>query len=64
MLEAIEHLNVGGPDAVRRAAESLALSATLYEADDEDHRAVYSRIRSLGHSGSSPGLLPGLTAFF
>lgn len=46
VLEALEHLDVGGPDAVRRAAESLALSAVLYESDAEDDGTVFSRIKA------------------
>lgn len=33
MLEALEHLEVGGPDAVRRAAEALAATAAIYAED-------------------------------
>jgi hypothetical protein len=44
-LEALDHLNVGGPNAVRKAAEALAISATLYEDDSEDARPVFQRIK-------------------
>jgi len=47
VVEALEHVDVGGPDAVRRAAEALAISAVLYEADAEAHGTVLSRIKSL-----------------
>jgi len=46
MINALDHLNVGGPDAVRRAAEALAISALLYEADAQDDSAVFTRLRS------------------
>ena len=36
MLEALEHLEVGGPNAVRRAAESLAVTAVLAAESAED----------------------------
>lgn len=46
MIVALEHLNVGGPDAIRRAAEALAVSAMLYEDDAADDSGVFTRIRS------------------
>lgn len=46
MISALEHLNVGGPDAVRRAAEALAISALLYETDAHDNSGVFTRIRA------------------
>lgn len=46
IITALEHLSVGGPDAVRRAAEALAISALLYEADADDDSGVFTRIRS------------------
>lgn len=45
MQGALEHLNIGGPDAVRRAAESLAISAVIYEGDAEHDGAVFSKIK-------------------
>jgi hypothetical protein len=47
VLDALDHLHVGGPDAVRRAAESLALATVLFEADTEGDRAVFTRLKSL-----------------
>jgi hypothetical protein len=49
VLAALEHLKVRGPDGVRAAAEALAVSATLYEADapDDDERAVFTKMKSL-----------------
>lgn len=46
MITALEHLKVGGPDAVRRAAEALAISAMLYEEDADDDSGVFTRLRS------------------
>ncbi len=46
MITALEHLKVGGPDAVRRAAEALAISAVLYEEDAQDDSGVFTRMRS------------------
>lgn len=47
VLEALDHLHIGGPDAVRRAAEALALTAVLYEAEVEGDMAVFTRLKSL-----------------
>jgi hypothetical protein len=46
VLEALEHLDVGGPDAVRRATESLATSAAAWEgqAEDED-REIFEKVK-------------------
>lgn len=49
MLEALDHLASGGPDAVRRAAEALAISAVLYEADANTDTALFTRIKSVAH---------------
>lgn len=46
IVEALEHLQVGGPDAVRRAAEALAISAVLYEEDAQDNSGVFARMRA------------------
>lgn len=46
IITALEHLNIGGPDAVRRAAEALAISAVLYEEDAEDNSGIFTRLRS------------------
>lgn len=46
IIAALEHLNVGGPDAVRRAAEALAISALLYEEDAHDDSGVFTKIRA------------------
>jgi hypothetical protein len=46
VLAAIEHVKVGGPDDVRRAAEALALSAILYEDDADSDAAVFSRLKT------------------
>lgn len=46
VLEAIEHLNVGGPESVRLAAEALAASATIYEAAASGDPTTFARIRS------------------
>jgi hypothetical protein len=50
MLQALEHLDIGGPYAVRRAAEALAITAMLYEHDavaGDDDRNVVSKLKSL-----------------
>jgi hypothetical protein len=49
MLEALDHLQTGGPDAVRNAAEALAISALVYEADAESETTVFTRIRSVAY---------------
>lgn len=36
MLEALEHLELGGPEAVRRAAESLAATSVIYAGGKDD----------------------------
>jgi hypothetical protein len=46
VLRALTHLDVGGPDAVRRAAESLAVATALLPPDSpEEHRKVVGRVR-------------------
>jgi hypothetical protein len=45
MLAALEHLNVGGPTAVRKAAEALAISAALHEDASRDERSLFQRIK-------------------
>ena len=47
LLEAIEHLKVGGPNAVRKAAEALAISAILYDGDYDsaDTGVLFQRIK-------------------
>ncbi len=47
MLAALDHLKIGGPDAVRRAAESLATTAMLCEDAVNDKAGVLSRIKSV-----------------
>ena len=46
VLEAMEHLNVGGPEAVRRAAEALAAAAVIYEQAAPSEPATFDRIKS------------------
>ncbi len=45
MLEALEHLDVGGPEAVRRAAEALAATAVIYGEDAGDDAETVSKIK-------------------
>jgi len=40
MLEALEHLDIGGPVAVRRAAEALAASAVIYAPQATDKSTI------------------------
>jgi hypothetical protein len=47
VLEALDHLGVGGPNAVRRAAEALALSAMLYESAAQGDQTVFTRAKVL-----------------
>jgi hypothetical protein len=49
VLEALDHLRAGGPDAVRRAAESLAISAILYESDTTSDATIFTRLKSVAH---------------
>jgi hypothetical protein len=46
IITALDHLNVGGPDAVRRAAEALAISAVLYEQDAGGDSDLFTKLRS------------------
>jgi hypothetical protein len=46
VLEAMEHLNLGGPEGVRLAAEALAASAVIYEEAARTDPATFERIRS------------------
>ncbi len=40
MLEALEHLEIGGPEGVRRAAESVAAAAAIYAGEAPDRATV------------------------
>lgn len=40
MLEALEHLEIGGPEGVRRAAESVAAAAAIYAGEAADQATV------------------------
>jgi hypothetical protein len=40
MLEALEHVEIGGPEGVRRAAESVAAAAAIYAGDAPDQETV------------------------
>jgi L-rhamnose isomerase len=45
VLEALEHLGIGGPNAVRKAAEALAISAVLYEEESGNAHSVFQKIK-------------------
>ena len=45
VLAALDHLKVGGPDAVRRAAEALATSTILCEEAVDDDSSLFTRIK-------------------
>jgi len=46
MLEALEHLDIGAPDSVKRAAEALAATATLYQTEEVDP-STFERARAV-----------------
>lgn len=47
MLEALSHLKLRGPDAVRKAAEALACSALLYEDGSDETHTILQRAKNL-----------------
>ena len=45
MLEALNHLDIGGPDAAKRAAESLALAAMVQEVAQPETKSLMQRLK-------------------
>lgn len=45
VFEALEHLGIGGPNAVRKAAEALAISAILYEEESSNAHSVFQKVK-------------------
>lgn len=62
MLEALEHVAVGGPDAIRKAAEALTLATIMLEDDLKAYQRIFRKATALGKAAIvTVGVMGGLS---